>query len=96
MKKVLDLITPKRSHKQNIRDHAIKRFKERLGITLSFDEYYKICEEAMYIVSVRSSHQDKIKRMKVRGYWCNVVFDTIHQMIITVHPNNIVNTNKAL
>jgi hypothetical protein len=94
MTKVLDLITPKRPHKQNIRDHAIKRFKERLGINLSFDEYYKLCEEAMHIVSVMSSYQDKIKRMKIRGYWCNVVFDTVRQMIITVHPNNIVNTNK--
>lgn len=94
MIKVLDLITPKRSHKQNIRDHAINRFKERLGIELSFDEYYKLCSEAMHIVSVRSSYAHKIKRMKVRGYWCNVVFDIVHQMIITVHPNNIVNTNK--
>lgn len=72
-------------YKQNIRDHAIKRISERLGLELNHEEYYNLCHKASLIKTKKPSKNNReVKFIQINGVFVKIIFDTNYQMIVTV------------
>lgn len=91
-------------HKVAEKLHAIKRFKERLGIELSNDQYHQICQKCTdrkYARFIQWRDDRKYGRVQVLeiddfGFKFRVLYNPIHFCIITIlfTPILISNNNR--
>ena len=90
-------------HKVAEKLHAIKRFKERLGLNLTNDQYHKICEKCLdrkYARFVQWKDDRKYGRVQILeiedfGFRFRVVYNPMHFCIVTVLFSPIICLNDC-
>ncbi len=77
-------------HYQNQREHARRRFWERLGIDLSVEEYHKLSEKcldrkfARFVGISRSNRDHAVLNITYKNLNFNVVVHRVSGKIVTV------------
>ena len=83
----------KPSHKVAEKLHTIKRFKERLGITLTEKEYFDLsakCNDRSFAkLEGYTEDYQQVLRMKYGGFSFRVIFNQLRNRIVTVLPDGI-------
>ena len=81
------------NYKQAIREHAIKRFQQRLGIKLSLKEYIefnKKCNDRSFAEYRGMNGTNQILFVRnYQGFSFKVVFDGIRNKMVTILPESI-------
>ena len=82
------------SWKTNAKVHFKNRVRERLGIEVSDDEYFDLCQKCQDRKTsrfIKFDECDQILEIKYKNFQFQVVYNGLRNRLVTVLPNSIKN-----